>query len=38
MVRERRMTVASIVGVAGIGKSRLAWELERTSSGRDGLR
>jgi class 3 adenylate cyclase len=38
MLRERRMTVASIVGVAGIGKSRLAWEVERASNGRDGLR
>lgn len=29
VVRERRSRLASVVGIAGIGKSRLTWELER---------
>ncbi len=29
VARERRSRTVSIVGIAGIGKSRLAWELER---------
>jgi class 3 adenylate cyclase/tetratricopeptide (TPR) repeat protein len=33
-VAERRMRVVSIVGIAGIGKSRLCWELERRLRGR----
>ncbi|HEX6139599.1 MAG TPA: AAA family ATPase, partial [Candidatus Limnocylindria bacterium] len=39
VVSEHRMTVVSIVGVAGIGKSRLAWELEQTRGAKlPGLR
>jgi class 3 adenylate cyclase len=33
-IAERRPSVVSIVGIAGIGKSRLSWELERRLSGR----
>jgi class 3 adenylate cyclase/tetratricopeptide (TPR) repeat protein len=35
---EQRLTLVSIIGVAGIGKSRLAWELERRTGAPDGLR
>jgi class 3 adenylate cyclase/tetratricopeptide (TPR) repeat protein len=35
---ERRMRVLSVVGIAGIGKSRLAWELEQVAAAAAGSR
>ena len=36
VVRDRRIRLVSIIGIAGIGKSRLAWELARHVNGLDG--
>ena len=38
MMDERRMTVVSILGVAGIGKTRLAREFEHATGSRGGVR